>query len=321
MNCELKRVLVLGGTGMLGSMMVDVLDRMPGLQISATYRRQSNIAMRKLYPNVNWVEFEADSSFEVLTHAVPKPNWIVNAIGITKPCIDERSPASCENALFVNCVFPFRLCRFAIDQGARILQIATDCVYSGRTGRYFESSIQDAHDIYGRSKGLGEAPSAFCSVLRSSIIGPEWKSFVFLFEWLRRQPGNAAVTGFWNHSWNGITTLHFARLCAAIIEQNITLPPLLHVIPGDDISKLELLRLIARFCGRGDIIIRSGAAAVAVNRTLRTEHLEINTILWAAAGYSAPPSIGRMVEELARYNPRFSGLDTQMKETVQVCHG
>jgi len=62
-----------------------------------------------------------------------------------------------------------------------------------------------------------EAWSGSVFHLRASIIGPEPKAHVSLLDWFLGQKKDAAVNGFTNHQWNGVTTLHFARLCHGII--------------------------------------------------------------------------------------------------------
>ena len=37
-----------------------------------------------------------------------------------------------------------------------IIQLSTDCVFSGKKGMYIEKDSPDADDIYGRSKIMGE---------------------------------------------------------------------------------------------------------------------------------------------------------------------
>ncbi len=59
---------------------------------------------------------------------------MVNAIGLTKPYIHDDEPAEVEVAIGVNAAFPFRLAREAAAVDAHVLQIATDCVYSGSAG-------------------------------------------------------------------------------------------------------------------------------------------------------------------------------------------
>ena len=48
-----------------------------------------------------------------------------------------------------------------LNKKIKIFQIATDCVYSGRLGKYNEKSEHDDTDIYGVTKSLGEIKKKF----------------------------------------------------------------------------------------------------------------------------------------------------------------
>jgi dTDP-4-dehydrorhamnose reductase len=64
---------------------------------------------------------------------------------------------------------------FAEDSGAKVIQIATDCVFSGSNGSYLETDPHDATDVYGKTKSDGEIESSAVMQLRCSIIGRENK--------------------------------------------------------------------------------------------------------------------------------------------------
>jgi dTDP-4-dehydrorhamnose reductase len=300
-------VTILGGSGMLGSMVADVLSRDPELNISATVRSQT-LANRfaGILPEVEWRVFEAATAGrDAILGAMNGAHWIINAIGITKPYAHDDNPAEVENAIRINSLFPYDLSACARTLGAKILQIATDCVYSGHTGSYLETDLHDPLDVYGKTKSLGEVlyPGSHC--LRCSIIGPEPKSYAFLVEWFRRQPNGAEVNGFINHQWNGVTTLHFARLCSGAIKSEIPLSRLQHVIPSGSLSKYELLRAFGTYFQRGDIRITPTKAKVVIDRTLSTKYEALNQSLWGEAGYVEPPTIPVMVAELASFDYRF----------------
>jgi len=233
-------------------------------------------------------------------------DWIVNAIGITKPLIRDDNLAEIERAIRINSVLPHLVAEFAANIGARVLQIATDCVYSGAKGSYVETDPHDALDVYGKTKSLGECYHPNVGHLRCSIVGPEPKDYKFLIEWFRRQPSGATVNGFVNHMWNGVTTLHFARLCRGVIESDLALPHIQHVVPAGIISKAAMLHEFAGAFGRGDITIRDANAAMVIDRTLATRNPELNAALWSAAGYLKPPTVPEMIAELARYDYRFA---------------
>lgn len=182
-----------------------------------------------------------------------------------------------------------------------MLQIATDCVYSGKTGGYVEEDSHDCTDVYGKTKSLGECRTENVSHLRCSIIGPELSGRSSLLEWFRGQEEGASVTGFTDHQWNGITTLHFAKLCCGVIAHGLSVEHMQHVVPSGSVSKADLLLEFARCFERGDVRVEKASSPGAVNRTLSTSRPETNDRLWKCAGYAQPPSVPRMIEELAAY--------------------
>jgi len=302
-----ETVIILGGSGMLGSMCADWLGRVPGLKVAATVRDEKLAGrLRERLPEVDWRLFDADApDLDKALGVIEGFGWVVNAIGITKPLIHDDNPDEVARAVRINALLPYHLARKAEKGRARVIQIATDCVYSGRRGAYKESDPHDAPDAYGQTKSLGEVVSPAVHHLRGSIIAREPKEHKFLVDWFLGQPAGAGVSGYTNHLWNGVTTLHFAKLCHGIITANIELPHLQHIVPADAVSKYELLRCLGRSFGREDIRIEPAAAAAAVNRTLATENEALNRRLWEAAGYKQPPAVAAMVAELAAFRPRL----------------
>ena len=57
----MKSVLVLGGTGMLGSMVTDELARSPQVRLSATYRSADRAPNPARLPGVHWNPFDANA--------------------------------------------------------------------------------------------------------------------------------------------------------------------------------------------------------------------------------------------------------------------
>src|SRR5258705_1525050 len=268
------KIVVLGASGMLGSMVRRELAGDRTLDVIGTVR-----------PAVDAERAGVDDLARLLDGAA----WAVNAIGVIKPYIRDDDAAAVERALRVNGLFPHFLARAAERTGCRVLQIATDCVYSGTIGNYREDAPHDALDVYGKTKSLGEVNSEAVHHLRCSIIGPEPKAHVSLLDWFLGQPPGAGVRGFVNHNWNGVTTLHFARLCRGIIRDSLTLPRLLHVVPAGHVSKHEMLQCFSREYERPDITITPQEAAVVIDRTLATGHEEVNRRVWAGAGFAEPP--------------------------------
>jgi len=298
-----KKIAIIGASGMLGSMVLDVFSKSKKHEIVASVRNENYIQEhKKNYPNVDWRVMDVENAdVKDLRNKIGDVDYVINAIGITKPYIHDDNPDETERALKVNSLFPHRLGRAVNAQNAQILQIATDCVFSGAKGRYTENDKHDAYDVYGKTKSLGEAYLPNVHHLRCSIIGPERKGYAFLLEWFIRQPKNAKVNGFINHQWNGVTTLHFAKICMGIIEKGISLGHLQHIIPTGTISKADMLECFAKEYNRKDITINRVNAPTVIDRTLSTINEKLNKEIWHAAGYTEPPTVPQMIEELAKY--------------------
>ena len=289
----MKKALVLGATGMLGDAVGRELTA-ANLPWTGTARRDAT----QLHGATSTVRFDAitDDVADLLA-AAGSPSHIVNAIGITKPHIDEADNASRQRSIMINSLFPHALATAAGAYGAHVIQIATDCVYAGTVGNYNETAEHDPTDVYGKTKSLGEVPWPNMTHLRCSIIGPEVGRATFLWEWIANQPEGAAVNGFTDHLWNGVTTQQFGRICAGLINADETPGGTHHVIPGDIVTKAQLLRDIADACGRSDIVVNDCEATTAVDRTLSTNDQMFSDHLWELAGHHAPPTIRQMVLE------------------------
>lgn len=293
-----NKVLILGCTGMLGSMVLDYLSRNKKIEACATLRDSG--ALNKLtpkYKDVKFILFDAElNNFSFLNKY--RFNWVINCIGSIKSTINEDDSASIKRAIFLNAIFPYNLSGNFYKR-SKIIQIATDCVFSGKKGEYAETDLHDATDIYGKTKSLGEVKANNFSNIRCSIIGQEIKKKGSLLEWFLSNK-EKKIKGYSNHIWNGVTTLHFAKLCEAIIVNNLKLPNIVHFMPKDKVTKYELLNYLNKNYKKSFIIQRAKAKSF-VDRSLSTSYQNLNSNLWTEMGYDMIPSIGLMVREMSLY--------------------
>ena len=298
-----KQVYVLGATGMLGSMVLNVFAKDEDFSVVATARNaKERKTIQKKYPKIKIKILDVEFiSLRDLKIALRGADWIINCIGIIKPYIHDDNFQEIERAIRINSLFPHTLAKVAKEIKAKVLQIETDCVYSGKKGKYKENDLHDPLDVYGKTKSLGETYADNVYHLRNSIIGPEPVAHISLLDWFLYQPKNAKTNGYSDHYWNGITTYHFAKICLGIIKKNPKIPRLQHVIPSDVVSKEKLLRIFSRYFNREDIRIKSVKAPQKINRTLATENPEMNKRIWRASGYVKVPSVETMVKELSEY--------------------
>lgn len=288
-------VLVLGGGGMLGGMVTRTMAREAGMRVRATSRSPEPPALA----GVTWAAFDArrDPLEELLRAA--DAEWVINCVGVIKPRIDESDVESVRRAVEVNSLFPRRLADAAARGGQQVIEIGTDGVFSGARGPYGERALHDPSDVYGKTKSLGEQSAVHVVRLRCSIIGPEATDLpLSLLGRTLGAPAGATLTGFTAQLWNGVTTLHFARLCAAVIG-GADVDATQHVVPADSLTKADLLACITSAFGRDDLTVTREPGLSSADRRLTTLRPEVNRRLWSAAGYREPPTIASMVAELA----------------------
>jgi len=275
------RVLVLGGSGMLGHVLSRALS--PRFDTRTTVRTSD--CPVALDPARILVDVSADA-FDTVVRAVTsaRPDVVVNCIGIVKQADAARDPIA---SILINSLLPHRLAELCGAEGARLIHVSTDCVFSGRAGGYTEHDLPDPVDLYGRSKLLGEVADGDCLTVRTSIIGRELAGANGLLEWFLGQEGT--VRGFRRAIFSGLTTQALAATLAAIISDHRTLTGIRHVASAP-ISKFELLGLLKDAYGRGVEIVPDDE--VVCDRSLDATSFEHETGLH-------PPSWAEMVAALA----------------------
>ena len=246
------------------------------------------------------IEFEVESQNIVKVLRTGSFDYAINCIGLIKQAMgvsleDQRK------AIEINSHFPVLLSLAASETGTKIISIATDCVYSGRLGQYSENELHDPVDVYGKSKSLGEVVSPLDMTLRCSIIGKEMSSHRSLISWVINQPFNATIDGYNNHKWNGLTTLHFAKIAYGIIETDSHKNQISHIIPADILTKERLVSSIAEIFGRPDIRVDCVNTPTRIDRSLQTNSPDRNEGFWRLAGYTQAPSIKTMLVEYANW--------------------
>lgn len=214
----MKKILVLGSTGMLGSAVGKHFEKNENYQTVLTYRNK-DVSYGK-----DKVFFDPLFGNKINKVPINNADYVINCIGVIKPFMNSNP----RDSVYLNSVFPHDLAEQCDKKGAKLIHITTDCVFSGlkKTGTYSELDAHDALDAYGKSKSLGEPNN--CMVIRTSIIGEEIHKNASLIEWAKSQKGNE-VNGFVNHFWNGITTKQYAKVCEKIIGNDLWEKDLFHI--------------------------------------------------------------------------------------------
>jgi dTDP-4-dehydrorhamnose reductase len=238
-----KRVLVIGGTGMLGHVVYYYLKETNRYEVLNTVYRT------KLTEDSIVCDVRNKDHLRSVLHEL-SPSVIINCVG----ALIKESKANPANAIYLNSMLPHILKELADEISAKLIHASTDCVFSGKKGNYTEDEFRDADDVYGRSKALGEIFDANHYTLRTSIIGPELKkNGQGLFHWFANQ--KESVNGFSSAIWSGVTTLELAKVIDSILEENLP-GGIYQITNGIPISKYELLIILRDFyfCNKVNVV-------------------------------------------------------------------
>lgn len=244
------KVLILGGSGMLGHKLVQTLS--PQVETWSTVRGPfTDFADIGIFDRQSTIDDVDVRDFPALAKTISelRPDVVINAVGVIK-----QVPASKDmvELITINSILPHKLSEMSAELGFRLICISTDCVFAGDRGNYGEFDPADAIDVYGKSKHLGEVASGNCLTLRTSIIGRELSTSHSLVEWFLGQ--STQVRGFSRAIYTGFPTIVLAEIIGEVITRYPALSGVYHV-SSEPISKLDLLRLINEEFGRGlDIV-------------------------------------------------------------------
>lgn len=279
------KILVAGASGLIGSNLFKYFSTNKNFSVFGTIRNRDNLKFfninhhKSLFCNLNIANYKSwDCTIKKL-----KPDVVINCIGVTKHLADADNPLI---TIPVNSYFPHYLNSLCRENGARLIHISTDCVFSGNKGNYFESDIPDALDYYGKSKALGELLNSSAITLRTSTIGSELHSYLGLLDWFLSQKGTCQ--GFIEAFFSGLTTLELANVISKYVIPNSNLNGLYH-IGGKKISKFNLLTIIAKEYDKNIRIIP--------NRSLKIDRSLDSSRFYEATGYH-PPSWPHLIKEL-----------------------
>lgn len=277
MSIEKKTaVLVLGANGMLGSAVLRLFAESDGYTAFGTVRSS---AVVRLLPSslrhcvFTGVDVENNDSL-IRLFAELHPDIVINCVGLVKQLAAGDDPLA---AIAINALLPHRLARMCEMSGARLVQMGTDCVFSGVKGYYTEADVSDAIDLYGRTKYLGEVDYPHTITLRTSIIGHELDGAHSLIGWFMAQTGS--IKGFRKAIFSGLPTVEIARVIRDYVFPCPELHGVYHVSAAP-INKFDLLTLVAQIYSKTIDICADDQ--LVIDRSLDASRFHM------ATGYVAP---------------------------------
>lgn len=252
----MKNIVVLGSKGMLGQM-VSLFFVNKGYKVLSFDEKFTELNFNEYLQNLNSLE----------------DSIIFNCIGKIKQKTNESF-----DLIWSNSILPLALAKNLKESHFLILP-STDCVFDGlNTGLYEKNHAQNAKDMYGFSKSIGEFGVLNRNnvlVIRVSIIGPDVYSNKGLLSWFLSIPQGEIVKGFTNHYWNGITTLEWCTivdkiLCDPSKLESVKKMKILQLGSETLYTKYQMLCLFNEVFGTNHVIVPS-EEQVSINRCLVPE--------------------------------------------------
>lgn len=272
---------------MLGNTLFRYFSIDSDVKVWGTLRSEQNRSLfaQSLQSNlVDNVVVECDDSLKRV-FLLTQPDVVINCVGVIKQDEKSENPVT---AITINALLPHRLAEICGRFSARLIQISTDCVFSGTKGMYVESDLPDAEDLYGLSKRMGELRQTETVTLRTSIIGHELNGNRSLLNWFLSQ--DSQVLGFSRAIFSGLPTVELARIIEKYVLPNPQLHGLFHV-SAEPIDKFSLLREIAQAYSKSIEIVES--QQLVIDRSLDS------TVFKEVTGYQPPswPELLKMMSE------------------------
>jgi dTDP-4-dehydrorhamnose reductase len=250
------RIPILGGNGMIGHKMYQVLSKIYEDTWVLFKKRTDELTTVDLFNKDKIIDNFDLINLNKLQNTLDnlKPDIIINAAGIT---IRRGVNDNIYNTISINSLLPHFLDNWVKLNNKRLIHFSTDCVFSGKKGFYSESSLTDAEDTYGRTKALGEIISTNTLSLRGSMIGRELEYKTELLEWFLNQK-EISIKGFSNVVYSGITTLRMAKYVHKIICDFPTMHGIYNV-SSTSITKYELINLFNSLFKKGTMIYQDNS--------------------------------------------------------------
>lgn len=281
------KILVIGANGMLGNACMNYFINNTKFEIIGTVRSEGSLGLFKPHIRgqlISGVDVTSERSQEMLFKKF-LPDVVINCVGLVK---QSKDGGNIHKSIVLNALLPHQLNEQCKAYNSRLIQISTDCVFSGKKkGGYTEGDHSDACDIYGKTKFLGEIHNDQNAItLRTSYIGNELSGSHGLLEWFLNQQGSCY--GFTKAIYSGLPTVILMEVIEDILLQHPYLNGLYH-LASTPISKFDLLTLIARSFNKNINIVPKEDPAI--DRSLNGARF------YNATGFIAP-TWDKMIEKM-----------------------
>jgi dTDP-4-dehydrorhamnose reductase len=267
----MKRVLLVGGSGMLGS---NIVVSNSAFELYPTYLRN-----RIAHPRALRLDISDQDSVLKRVEAI-QPEVIIHAGGMTKPAACEEEPALAHK---VNVEGTAHLVEAARGIGARFIFLSSDLVFNGSAERYDEDSPTHPLSVYGCTKVKGEelvcTGSDDLVIVRTTVMyGWSSRYNESMAEWVLRGLQESEKLNMYHDQYRQFILIN--DLVAAIfelIEMKAPLNETILVAGPELLSRYEFAKRLSQTFGLPETDIRSTSFDSTPQAAFTPKRLRLDT--------------------------------------------
>ena len=270
----MKKVLITGSTGMLGSDLIRTFNAAPQYDIYGLSRTYSPLLAESKQYIIDLAEPSQISRIDI------SPDVIIHTAAITDLNFCENNPRLAE---LVNSEATGHLAGIA-GKHTLFIYISTDSIFDGKEGGYNESDLPNPLNIYARSKLEGEKSilrqnKGMTTILRTNIYGFHVPMKNSLAEWAYREWSyGKKICGFSDIIFNAVFTYQLATIIKFMIDEGIG-EQILNVGSNTAISKYAFLKKFREILGFADSFLEGSLSDRYPAKIERPRNTSLNTSL------------------------------------------
>jgi dTDP-4-dehydrorhamnose reductase len=270
----MKKILITGANGMLGSTMVNIFQNCNGFLIFGLDRDNCPLLPVK---NQFKIDIADESHFKTIKII---PDVIIHTAAITDLKLCEESPIKAAN---VNIRGSANVAKLG-NKHSKFIYISTDSVFNGEKGDYTEDDLPSPLNHYAFSKHKGEEAvkqvfTGKTTIIRTNIYGANYPLRNSLVEWAVKEwkSGNS-ILGFTDTIFNAVSTFQLTEIVKEIIESDFDYP-IINVGCSDYVSKFEFLDILRQKLGVHESQLVPSSIDKFKSKIKRPKNTTLNTSL------------------------------------------